>query len=99
MKVGPTAIEQEPVMSSAFIIQNPKRNRNTRFGRASWYPYYAGFSPYFAQSLLASSGLNQTARIGDPWNGGGTTTTSAAMLGHHAYGYDLNPVMVVVAKA
>jgi hypothetical protein len=99
MKVGPTTIEQESEVSSSFIIQNPKRNRNTHLSRASWYPYYAGFSPYFAQSLLASSGLNQTACIGDPWNGSGTTTTSAAMLGHRAYGYDLNPVMVIVAKA
>src|SRR5262249_22846288 len=84
---------------SSFIIRNPKRNRNAGLGRVSWCPYYAGFSPYFAQSLLASSGLNQTACIGDPWNGSGTTTTSAAMLGHRAYGYDLNPVMVIVAKA
>ena len=99
MKVGLTTIEQESEVSSSFIIQNPKRNRNTHRSRASWYPYYAGFSPYFAQSLLASSGLNQTACIGDPWNGSGTTTTSAAMLGHRAYGYDLNPVMVIVAKA
>jgi hypothetical protein len=82
-----------------FIIQNPKRDRRARSGCASWYPYYAGFSPYFAQSLLASSGLDQTACIGDPWNGSGTTTTSAAILGHRAYGYDLNPVMVIVAKA
>ena len=99
MKVGLTTIEQESEVSSSFIIQNPKRNRNTHRSRASWYPYYAGFSPYFAQSLLALSGLNQTACIGDPWNGSGTTTTSAAMLGHRAYGYDLNPVMVIVAKA
>ncbi len=82
-----------------FIIRNPKRDREARLGHASWYPYYAGFSPYFAQSLLASSGLNRTACIGDPWNGSGTTTTSAATLGYRTYGYDLNPVMVIVAKA
>src|SRR5262249_37371743 len=99
MKVGLTAIEQESEVSSSLIIRNPKRNRNACLGRASWYPYYAGFSPYFAQSLLASSGLDKTACIGDPWNGSGTTTTSAALLGHRAYGYDLNPVMVIVAKA
>lgn len=86
-------------MFSHFTIHNPKRDRDARFGRASWYPYYAGFSPHFAQSLLASSGLHRTARILDPWNGSGTTTAAAATLGYRTYGYDLNPVMVIVAKA
>jgi len=35
----------------------------------------------------------------DPWNGSGTTTTIARDLGYTARGYDLNPAMVVVAKA
>jgi hypothetical protein len=35
----------------------------------------------------------------DDWNGSGTTTAAAASLNHHSYGFDLNPVMVVVAKA
>jgi len=35
----------------------------------------------------------------DPWNGGGTTTSSAVANGHKAIGFDLNPVMPVVAKA
>jgi len=35
----------------------------------------------------------------DPWNGSGTTTSSAALNGCKAVGFDLNPVMAVVAKA
>jgi hypothetical protein len=35
----------------------------------------------------------------DPWNGSGTTTSSAVLSGHKAVGFDLNPVMAVVAKA
>jgi len=35
----------------------------------------------------------------DPWNGSGTTTSSAALNGYKAIGFDLNPVMAVVAKA
>jgi hypothetical protein len=34
-----------------------------------------------------------------PWNGSGTTTFSAAHLGLAAQGFDLNPIMVVVARA
>ncbi len=35
----------------------------------------------------------------DPWNGSGTTTATASELGINVLGYDLNPVMAVVAKA
>lgn len=35
----------------------------------------------------------------DPWNGSGTTTEAAKDLGYHAKGYDLNPVMIIIAKA
>jgi len=35
----------------------------------------------------------------DPWNGSGTTTHTASRLGLAAHGLDLNPVMVVVARA
>jgi len=35
----------------------------------------------------------------DGWNGSGTTTSVASALGHLTRGFDLNPVMVVVAKA
>lgn len=34
----------------------------------------------------------------DPWNGSGTTVTVANSLGMNAHGYDLNPVMILVAK-
>ena len=35
----------------------------------------------------------------DPWNGSGTTTYAAAQLGHSSIWLDLNPVMVIVARA
>jgi len=35
----------------------------------------------------------------DPWNGSGTSTAAAALHGYRAYGFDINPVMAVVAKA
>ena len=82
-----------------FVILNPKRESEAQAGRASWYPYYAGFSLPFAQSLLASAKLDQASSVIDPWNGSGTTTAAAAGIGHFAFGYDLNPVMVLAAKA
>lgn len=35
----------------------------------------------------------------DPWNGSGTTTQVAEEMGIHAIGLDINPAMVVIAKA
>lgn len=64
------------------------------------YPYYAGFSSRFAEDALewATDG-NEDRLVLDPWNGSGTTTRIASQLGLTSIGFDLNPVMVLVAKA
>ena len=43
--------------------------------------------------------LSNESVILDPWNGSGTTTLAATQLGYQALGQDLNPAMVLVAKA
>jgi len=86
-------------MCDQFVIENPKRRRSTVAGRDEWFPYYAGFSDAFARSLIQSSGIGQESTFLDPWNGSGTSTAAAAISGHRAIGFDLNPVMAVVAKA
>jgi DNA modification methylase len=68
-------------------------------GRAGWYRYYAGFSPAFVRDALHLVAPPRGARILDPWNGGGTTTEVASSMGLEALGFDLNPTMVIVAKA
>jgi DNA modification methylase len=79
-------------------VDNPKR-RGAESAPSTWYPYYAGFSESFAESVLSTTGVSEGDWVLDPWNGSGTTTAKAASLGLNACGYDLNPVMVVVAKA
>ncbi len=86
-------------MLKNLTIENPKRNNLARKGSASWYQYYAGFSPRFAKTLLESAKLNSNAVVIDNWNGSGTTTEAASVLGYKTFGFDLNPVMIVVAKA
>ncbi len=80
-------------------ILDPKRESEIQTGRASWYPYYAGFSEKFANRLIASAKMKDGSVVSDPWNGSGTTTAAAAGLGHDAFGCDLNPVMVLAARA
>lgn len=81
------------------LVPNPKIGISKLSGRASWYPYYAGFSSEFARAALVDSGLPAHSRVLDPWNGSGTTTEAALSLGLNSVGYDLNPAMVVIAKA
>src|ERR1035437_2606732 len=80
-------------------ITNPKRDPKSVSGRATWYPYYAGFSPVFARSFFDSLALNRGSNVLDPWNGSGTTIEAAAHAGHDAKGFDVNPVMIVIARA
>jgi DNA modification methylase len=84
----------DPTSASMTGIANPKNGSDR-----NWYSYYAGFSEDFVRTTLAYLRPPPRSVILDPWNGSGTTTTVARDLGCVARGYDLNPVMVVVAKA
>jgi DNA modification methylase len=81
------------------VIQSPKRTAQGQQGWDGFFPYYAGYPESFARTLLKSANLPAAAMVLDPWNGSGTTTYSAAHLGLHAQGVDLNPIMVIVARA
>lgn len=64
----------------------------------SWYRYYAGYSASFVEQALG--GLPTAPEIVlDPWNGTGTTTVVAANKNLGAVGFDVNPALVVVARA
>lgn len=83
---------------SQLAICNPKP-RGPQKSSSTWYRYYPCFSEKFAESVLSSASLTKGQWVLDPWNGSGTTTSRAASLGLNAYGFDLNPVMVLIAKA
>ena len=80
-------------------LVTPKRGKESKHGRTSWYSYYAGFSSSFVENALCLEPRDAATKVLDPWNGSGTTSQVAFKAGYHALGYDLNPVMVVVAKA
>jgi DNA modification methylase len=86
-------------ISEKLVIENPKQINRNHVGRTSLYPYYAGFSQSFANSILSSATLSKNAKVLDLWNGSGTTTTAAIHMGYNTQGYDLNPVMIIAAKA
>ena len=84
---------------STLEVVSPKRTRAALNGWQGFFPYYAGYPVPFAQKIVSSAKLRSGAVILDPWNGSGTTTFVAAEAGISSIGYDLNPVMVVVARA
>lgn len=80
-------------------IRSPKRSSRATASWEGFFPYYAGYPEDFTKALLASAELESGALVFDPWNGSGTTTYVASELGIASQGYDLNPVMIVVARA
>ncbi|STQ77010.1 DNA methyltransferase [Grimontia hollisae] len=81
------------------MIQNPKRSSDTAKDSPRWYDYYAGYSLNFTKSALEAANLTPNSIVLDPWNGAGTTTKMCSISGYRSVGVDLNPVMVVIAKA
>ncbi|MGY1805799.1 hypothetical protein ACI8AF_00340 [Blastococcus sp. SYSU D00669] len=63
----------------------------------AWYRYYAGYSADFVERVLRDVPSGDV--VLDPWNGTGTTTVMAARAGLPTRGFDVNPALVVVAKA
>jgi DNA modification methylase len=80
-------------------IPSPKRTKKNRESWDGFFPYYAGFSEHFARELISNSALPAGSVVHDPWNGSGTTTYAASIQEIISIGFDLNPVMVIVAKA
>jgi DNA modification methylase len=81
------------------VVECPKRYADNVSTSRSNYDYYAGYSNSFSETLLKYIPTDEDTIVLDPWNGAGTTTLAASNLGLKSYGFDLNPAMVVIAKA
>jgi len=85
-------------MTERFTVPSPKR-RTSAESFTKLFPYYAGFPESFVRSILGSDAIVSGSLVYDPWNGSGTTTAVASEMGYPSIGIDINPVMVIVAKA
>ena len=84
------------------IPSSPKLRNGNLFSNSELYRYYAGYSDFFVKEQLIwiEQKLGKKGIIViDPWNGSGTTTFVSSILGYSCYGFDINPVMVLVSKA
>jgi DNA modification methylase len=88
-----------PDTTQAKTLRNPKQGRPSTKSRSCWFPYYAGFSVGFVEDVISRLDLSKNSIILDPWLGAGTTAEVASASGLRLKGYDLNPAMLLVARA
>ena len=84
---------------SEILFTSPKLQPKDRQGWQGFYPYYAGYPLSFVEDILRTIDMPRRATVLDPWNGSGTTTLASARCGFPSHGIDLNPVMLLVARA
>lgn len=62
------------------------------------YPYKGKFYPRIVRTLINAFGLNEDCLVLDPFNGSGTTTHEASLMGIKSVGIDITPMGVILAK-
>lgn len=62
------------------------------------YPYKGKFYPRVVRTLINAFNLKDNAIILDPFNGSGTTTHEACLMGIGSVGIDITPVGVILSK-
>ncbi len=63
----------------------------TDLARHRWYYYKEGFSPNLVEKAIEKVGVKKDDLIIDPFNGSGTTTLTASILGYQSLGIEVNP--------
>lgn len=62
------------------------------------YPYKGKFYPRVVRTLINAFGMTQEDLILDPFNGSGTTTHEASLMGIESVGIDITPMSVILSK-
>jgi hypothetical protein len=62
------------------------------------YPFKGKFYPRIVRTLINTFGLNSKSLILDPFNGSGTTTHEASIMGIESVGIDITPIGTILAE-
>ncbi len=90
-----TAAKEADIVTA--IRKNGKHNDYWSHGI---HKFKAKFFPRMARTMINyCTGFDHTKKIIDPFNGSGTTTLEAALLGNYAVGTDIDPVSLRIAEA
>lgn len=62
------------------------------------YPYKGKFYPRVVRTLINAFKLNTNSLILDPFNGSGTTTHEASLMGIKSFGIDITPMGIILSE-
>jgi SAM-dependent methyltransferase len=62
------------------------------------YPYKGKFYPRVVRTLINAFKLNENSLLLDPFNGSGTTTHEASLMGIKSFGIDITPMGVILSQ-
>lgn len=62
------------------------------------YPYKGKFYPRVVRTLINAFELNKNSLLLDPFNGSGTTTHEASLMGIKSVGIDITPIGVIISE-
>ena len=86
-----------PIDQSSLHNHSPsEKNIHEILGRDSVHPFPARMAPGLALDAIAES--RTPLRILDPMSGSGTVLAVAGSRGHHAVGFDLDPLAVLISR-
>ncbi|MBU1052542.1 MAG: site-specific DNA-methyltransferase [Proteobacteria bacterium] len=89
-------------LNDNFILKNGGYSNyedTTNLPRHRWYYYKEGFSPTLVEKAIEQTGVARDDLIIDPFNGSGTTTLTASLLGHKSVGIEVNPFTSFLSDA
>lgn len=89
-------------LNDNFVLKNGGYSNyvdTTVLARHRWYYYKEGFSPNLVEKAIEQVGVIKDDLIIDPFNGSGTTTLTASLLGHTSIGIEVNPFTSFLSEA
>jgi len=75
-----------------------KFNDTNAYAFHNIYPYKGKFYPRVVRTLLNAFRLGSNSLLLDPFNGSGTTTHEASLMGIKSVGIDVTPIGVILSK-
>lgn len=85
-----------------FVLKNGGYSNyedTTTMPRHRWYYYKEGFSPNLVEKAIEQTGVGKDDLVIDPFNGSGTTTLAASILGYNSVGIEVNPFTSFLSNA
>ncbi|MBX0311046.1 MAG: site-specific DNA-methyltransferase [Sulfurihydrogenibium sp.] len=88
-------VGEKPTLYTEFVDRFEDTNA---YAFHNLYPYKGKFYPRIVRTLINAFKLDHNSLILDPFNGSGTTTHEASLMGIKSVGIDIMPMGVIVSK-